>query len=74
MIDEAKCRETCNVCSDGINEWACAKKAGEKYRSHVISAEACRAMAEEYQELMDHMNAGGDYHEFLSKRQHKDTK
>jgi predicted solute-binding protein len=74
MIDEAKCREACNVCSDGINEWACAKKAGEKYRSRVISAATYRAMAEEYQELMTHMAAGGDYMEFMAKRQHKDTK
>jgi hypothetical protein len=32
-----------------------------------------RAMAEEYMELMAHMDAGGDYMEFMAKRQHKDT-
>jgi hypothetical protein len=33
-----------------------------------------RAMAEEYMELMAHMDAGGDYMEFMAKRQHKDAK
>jgi hypothetical protein len=111
MIDEAKCRETCNICSDGINAWPCAKKRADECRarreedeylvdrlSHLLAevavalkgpelplrrhgyqdlprlATAAHAMAEEYQELMAHMDAGGDYMEFMAKRQHKDTK
>jgi hypothetical protein len=49
-------------------------KPGLSWYAISPSGETYRAMAEEYMELMAHMDAGGDYMEFMAKRQHKDTK
>ena len=37
-----------------------------------IKPEVAQAMAAEYQELMAHMDSGGDYFKFMAKRQHPD--